>query len=179
MPTKVCLVRVMVFSSSHVWIWELDCKEGWTPKNWCFWTVVLYKTLESHMDNKEIQPVHPKGNQSWIFIGRTDAQAETRILRPPDVKNWLLGKDSDAGKDWKREEKGMIEDEMVAWHHWLDEHMFEEALGVGDGQGGLACCGSWGLEESDKTEQLNWTELKWLMLSGLCTVWPQTSFGSS
>ena len=113
------------FSSSHVWMWELDHKESWVPKNWCFWTVVLEKTLESPLDCKEIQPVHPKGDQSWIFIGRTDAEAETPILWSPDVKNWLIGKDSDAGKDWRQEEKGMTEDEMVGWHHQLNGHGFE------------------------------------------------------
>ena len=128
------------FSSSHVWIWELDYKESWAPKNWCFWTVVLEKTLESPLDCKEIQPVHPKGNQSQIFIGRTDAEAEVPILWPPDVKNWLSGKDPDAGKDWRQEEKGMTEDEMVGWHHQLDGHESELVPGVGDEQGGLACC---------------------------------------
>ena len=130
----------------------------WAPKNWCFWTVVLEKTLESPLDCKEIQPVHPKGNQSWMFIGRTDAEAETPIIRPPDVKNWLIGKDPHAGKDWRQEEKGMTEDEMVGWHHWLNGHEFEKALQVGDGQGSLACCSPWGLKESDTTERLNWTE---------------------
>ena len=108
--------------------------------NWWFWTVVLEKTLESPLDSKEIKPVHPKGNQSWIFIGRTDAEAETPVLWPPDVKSWLTGKDPDAGKDWRQEEKGMTEDEMVGWHHWLDGLEFEQALGVGDGQRGLVCC---------------------------------------
>jgi len=108
------------FSSGHVWMWELDYKESWVPKNWCFWTVVLEKTLESPLDCKEIQPVHPKGDQSWVFIGRTDVEAETLILWPPDAKRWLIGKDSDAGKDWRREEKEMTEDEMVGWHHSLD-----------------------------------------------------------
>ena len=108
------------FSSSHVWIWESDHKESWALKNWCFWTVVLEKTPESSLDCKEIQWVHPKGNQSWIFIGRTDAEVETPVLRPPDAKNWLAGKDTDAGKDWCQEEKGMTEDEMVGWHHWLN-----------------------------------------------------------
>ena len=148
------------FSSSHIWIWELDHKESWVPKNSCFWTVVLEKTLESPLDCKEIKPVHPKGNQSWVFTGRTDAEAETPILCPPDVKNWLIGKDHNAGKDWRQEEKGMTEDEMVGWHHHLKGHEFEQALGVGDGQGGLACCDSWGCKESDTSEQLNWTELK-------------------
>ena len=113
------------FSSGHIWMWELDPKEGWVLKNWCFQTVVLEKTLESYLDCKEIQPVNPKGNQSWIFIGRTDAEAETLILRPPDVKNWLIGKDPDAGKDWGWEEKLSMEDEMVGWHHWCEEHEFE------------------------------------------------------
>ena len=108
------------FSSSHVWIWELDYKENWVLKNWCFWTVVLEKTLESPLDCKEIQPVHPKGNQSWIFIGRTDAEVETPVLRPPDAKNWLIGKDPDAEKNWGQEEKGMTEDEMVGWRHRLN-----------------------------------------------------------
>ena len=121
------------FSSSHVWMWELDYEESWALKNWCFWTVVLEKTLESPLDSKEIQPVHPKANQSLIFTGRTDAEAEAPILWPPDAKNWLTGKDPDAGKDWSREKKRMTEDEMVAWHHQLDWHEFEKALGVGDG----------------------------------------------
>ena len=112
------------FSSSHVWMWELDYKESWVLKNWCFWTVVLEKTLESPLDCKEMQPVHPKGNQSWIFIGRTHVEAETPIFWLPDVKRWLIWKDPDAGKDWRWEEK-MIEDEMVGWHHWCDGHEFE------------------------------------------------------
>ena len=124
-PTKVHLIKAMVFSSSHVWIWELNYKEIWAPKNWCFWTVVLEKTLESLLDCKEIQPVHPKGNQSWIFIGRTNAEAETPILCPPDAKNWLIWKDPDAGKDWRWEEKGTTEDEMFGWHHQLDGHEFK------------------------------------------------------
>ena len=131
-------------------MWELDHKASWAPKNWCFSTVVLEKTLESPLDCKEIQPHHPKGNQSWVFIGRTDAEAETPILWPPDAKNWLIGKDPEAGKDWRREEKGTTEGEMAGWHL--------QALGVGDGQGGLACCSPWGCKESDTTE---WTELKW------------------
>ena len=144
--------------SSHVWMWELDYKESWALKNWCFWTVVLEKTLESPLDFKEIQPVHPKGNQSWVFIGRTDAEAEAPILWPPDVKNWLIWKDPNAGKDWRQEEKGTVEDETVEWYHWLNGHEFEEALGVGDGQGNLSCCRSWGHKESDITKWLNWTE---------------------
>ena len=125
LPTKVHLVKAMVFPSSHVWMWELDYKESWAPKTWCLWTVVLKKTLESPLDHKKIQPVHPKGDQSWVFIGRTDAEAETPVLWPPHAKNWLAGKDPDAGRDWGQEEKGMIEDEMVWWHHWLDECEFE------------------------------------------------------
>ena len=113
------------FSSGHVWMWELDCKESWALKNWCFWTVVLEKTLESPLDCKEIQPVHPKGVQSWVFIGRTDFEAETPIFWPPHVKSWLIGKDSDAGRDWGQEEKGTTEDEMVGWHQRLNAHEFE------------------------------------------------------
>ena len=120
--------------------------------------VVLEKTLESPLDSKEVKPVHPKGNQSWIFIGRTDAEAETPILWLPDAKNWLFGKNPDAGKDWRQEEKGTTEDEMIGWHHQLDEHEFEQALGVGDGQERLACCSPWCHKESDMTERLNWTE---------------------
>ena len=125
LPTEVHLVKAMVFSSSHVWIWELDYKKSWVPKNCCFWTVVLEKTLESPLDCKEIQPVHPKGDRSCIFIGRTDAEAETSILWLPDVKNWLIGKDPDAGKDWRQEEKRTTGDEVVGWHHWLNRHEFE------------------------------------------------------
>ena len=119
-------------SSNHVRMWKLNHKEGWAPKNWCFWTVVLEKTLESALDYKEIQPVNPKWNQPWIFIGRTDAEAETLILWPPDAKNWLIGKDPDAGKGWRQEEKWTTVDEIVGWHHWLDGHEFEQALGVFD-----------------------------------------------
>ena len=144
------------FSSSHVWMWELGYKESWAPKNWCFFIVVLEKTLESPLDCKEIKPVNPKGNQSWIYIRRTDAEAETPILWLPDAKNWLIGKDPDAGKDWRQEEKGMMEGEMVGWHHWLDGHEFEQAPGVGNGQGSLACCSPWDHKESDMTERLNW-----------------------
>ena len=117
--------KINGFSSSHVWMWELDNKESWLPKNWCFWTVVLEKTRESPLDCKEIQPVHPKGNQSWIFIGRTNAEAATLLLWPPEVKNWLTVKDPDAQKNWRQEEKQMTEDEMVGWHHWLNGHEFE------------------------------------------------------
>ena len=113
------------FYSGHVWMWELDYKESWVPKNWWFWTLVLEKTLESPLDSKEIQPVHPKGNQSWIFIGRTGAEAETPVFWPPDMKNWLTGKDTDAGKEWRQEEKGTTEDEMAGWHHRLNGHEFE------------------------------------------------------
>ena len=145
------------FSSSHVWMWELDYKESWALKNWCFWTVVLEKTLESPLDFKEIQPVHPKGNQSWIFIGRTDAEAEILILWPPDV-NWLTGKHPDAGKDWGQEEKGTTEDEMVGWYHQLDGQEFEQAWGDSDGQENLTCCNPWCCKESDMTwvTELNW-----------------------
>ena len=146
------------FSSSHVWMWELDYNESWVPNNWCFWIVVLEKTLESPLDCKEIQPVHPKGNQSWVFIGRTDVEAETPILWPPDGKSWLTGKDPDAGKDW-RWEKGTTEHEMVGWHHQLDGHEFEQTPGDGDGQGSLVCCSPWGCKESDTIEsELNWAE---------------------
>ena len=143
------------FPNSHVWMWELDHKESWAPKNWCFWTVVLEKTPESPLDSKEIHPVRTNWNQSRIFIGRTDAEAETPILWPPDVKNWPFGKDPDAEKDWRWGEKGMTEDEMVGWHHQLDGHEFEQTPGVGDGQGGLACCSPRGHKQSDTAERLN------------------------
>ena len=136
-----------------VWMWELDHKESWSPKNWCFWTVVLEKTLESPLDCKKIQLVHPKGNQPWIFIGRTDAEA--LILWPLDAKNWLFGKVPYVGKNWRQKEKEMTEDEMAGWHHWLDGHEFDQVLGVSGGQGSLACCSPWGCKESDATE-LNW-----------------------
>ena len=139
-------------------MWELDHKESWVPKNWCFWTVALDKTLESPLDCKEIQPVHPKGDQTWVFIGKTDVETETPILWPPHAKSWLIGKDSDAGRDWKQEEKGTTEDEMARWYHRLDGHEFEHALGVGDGQGSLVCCSPWGRKELDMTERLNWTK---------------------
>ena len=137
-------------------MWELDYKESWVLKNWCFWTAVLEETLENPLDYKEIKPVNPKGNQSLIFNGRTDAGVP--ILWPPDAKSWLIWKDPDAGKDWGQEEKGMTEDEMVGWHHQLYGCEFQWTLGVGDGQGGLACCSSWGRKESDMTVRLNLTE---------------------
>ena len=145
---------------------ELDCKESWAPKNWCFWTVVLEKTLASTLDCKEIQPVRPKGDQSWIFIGRSDAEAETPILWPPVAKNWLIGKDPDAGKDWRQEKEGMTEDEMVGWNHWLNGHEFEQALGVGDAHGSLVCCSPWDCKQSDMTEQLDW-------LTTICKIYKQ------
>ena len=141
-------------------MWEFDYEEGWAPKTWCFWTVVLEKTLENPLDCKEIQPVHSERDQPWDFFGRSDAKAETPVLWPPHVKNWLIGKDSDAGRDWGQEEKGTTEDEMAGWHHWLDGRESGWTPGVGYGQGGLVCCYSWGHKESDTTEQLNWTELK-------------------
>ena len=140
-------------------MWELHCEESWAPKNWCFRTVVLEKTLESPLDCKEIQSVHSKGDQSWMFFGRNDAKAETLILWPPHAKSWLL-KDSDAGWDWGQEEKGMTEDEMAGWHHQLDGRESEWIPGVGDGQGGLACCSPWCHKESDTTELLNWRRMK-------------------
>ena len=146
------------FSSSHIWMWVLDYKESWALKNWCFWTVVLEKTFESPLDSKDVKPVNPKGNQPWIFIGRTDAEAP--MLWSPDAKRQHIGKDPDAGKDWGQEEKGKTEDDMGGWHHWLIEREFEPALGVGDGQGGLACYSPRGRKESDVIEQLNWTDLK-------------------
>ena len=165
-----------VFSSSHVWMWELDYKQSWVPKNWCFWTMMLEKTLESPLDCKEIQQVHPRGNQSWIFIGRTDAKAKTPVLWPHDANNRLLGKDPDAEKDWRQEEKGTTEDEMDGWHYQLDGHEFEQAPGVGDGQGSLVCCSPWGRKELDMTEQLNWlTDLScgtwdFIVMYGNCLV---------
>ena len=141
--------------SSHVRMWELDHKEGWVPRNWCFWTVVLKKTLESPLDSKEIKLVNPKGNQSWMFIGGIDAEAEALILWPSDVKSQPIGKDPDAGKDWGKEETGTTENEMGGWHHWLNGHEFEQTPGGGEGQGSLVCCSSWGHKELDMTEQLN------------------------
>ena len=152
---QFCPVKGMVFS-----VVLYGC-ESWTIKkaelmNWCFWTVVLEKILKSPLDCKEIKPINPKGNQSWIFIGRTNDEAEAPILRPPDAKSWLIRKDPDTGKEWRQEEKGTTEDEMVGWHHWLDGHGFGWTPRVGDGQGGLACCSSWGHKESDTTDQLNY-----------------------
>ena len=153
------------FSSGHVWMWELDYKESWAPKNWCFWTVMLEKTLESPLDCKEIQPIHPKGDQSWVFIGRTDVEAETPVLWPPDVKNWLIWKDPNAGKDWQQEEKGMTEDEMAGWHHWFDWHGFGWTPGVGDGQETWRAAVH-GVAKS-RTRLSDWTELNWTELNEL------------
>ena len=144
------------FSSSHVWMWELDYKESWALKNWCFWTVELEKTLESPLDCKETQPVHPQRNQSWMFIGRTDAEAETPILWPPDAENWLIWKEPGARKDWRWEEKGTTEDEMAGWHHRLNGHEFEQALGVADGQGSLGAAVH-GVTKS-QTQLSDWTD---------------------
>ena len=145
-------------------MWELDCEEGWTPKNWCFWTVMLEKALESPLDCKEIQPVHSEGDPSWVFFGRTEAKAETPILWPADAKSWLIGKDSDAGRDWRQEEKGMTEDDMAGWHHRLNGCESEWTPGDGDVQGGLVCCDSWGrkvLDVKSWTRLSDWTELNW------------------
>ena len=146
-------------------MWKLDYKESWVLKNWSFWTVVLEKTLESPLDCKEIQPVHSKGDQSWVFIGRTDAEGEAPVLWPPHAKSWLIWKDPDAGKDCEQEEKGTTEDEKAGWHHQLNRHESEWTPGVGDGKGGLVCYDSWGRKESDTTERLNWNELNWTELS--------------
>ena len=156
LPAKVRQVKAMVFPVVMYGCesWTVK-KESWVPKNWWFWTVVLEKTLESPLDCKEIQPVHSKGDQSWMFFGRNDAKAETPELWPPHVKSWLIGKDSEAGRDWGQEEKGTTEDEMAGWYHRLDGREFEWTPGVGDGQGGLACCNSWGHKQLDTTEWLN------------------------
>ena len=153
-------------------MWELDSKESWVLRNWCFWTVVLEKTLESPLDCKEIKPVNSKGNQSWIFIGRTDVEAEALILWPLDAKNWLTGKDPDAGKD-SEQEKRATEDEMVGWHHWLNGREFEQTQGDSEGQGSLACCSSWGCKESDTTEWLNGSSGRWWRAGkpGVCSPW--------
>ena len=173
------------FSSSHVWMWDLDYKESWAPKNWCIWTVVLEKTLERSFDCKEIKLVNSKGNQSWIFIGMSDAEAETPILWLPDAKNWLIWIDPDAGKDWRQGEKGMTEVEMVGWHHWLNGHEFEQALGVSDRQGSLVAA-VYGVAESDRTEWLNWTEICkmniWMNIKkilNLCLLLPNNSLKRS
>ena len=157
LPTKVCLSQSYGFSSSHVWIWELDHKERWATENWCFWIVLLEKTLKSPLDCKEIKPANPKGNQSWIFIGRTDAEAEVPILWPLHVKGWLTGKDPDAGQDWSQEKKRVTEDEMIGWQHQLNRHEFQQALGV-DGQRSLVCCSPWGHKQSDTSKWLNWID---------------------
>ena len=146
-------------SSSHVWMWESDYKESWVLKNWCFWTVVLEKTLESPLDCKEIQPVHPKGNQSWIFIGRTDVEAETPILWPPGAKSWLIWKDPDAGKDWRREENGTTEDEMVGWHHQLNGHEFGKLQELVMDREASHAAVHW--VATSRTWLSNWTELNW------------------
>ena len=163
-------------------MWELDYKESWAPNNWCFWTVVLEVSLESLL-NCKIQQAHPRGNQSWVFIGRTDVEAETPILWPPDTKNWLIWKNPDAGKDWRWEENGTTEDEMVAWYHWLNCHEFEKSLGGGDGQGGLACCSPLGCKELDTTERLNWTELTegfiFVSYEGMVNWWPGLQCGEN
>ena len=158
------------------WMWELDYKESWAQMNWCFWTVVLEKTLESPLDCKEVQPVHSIGDQSWVFIGRTDVEPETPIPWPPDAESWLIWKVPDAGKDWELKEKGTTKDEMVAWHHQLNEHGFGWTPGVGDGQRGLACCGSWCHKELDMTELLNWTELKLKHVYTIICLYTNTSF---
>ena len=140
-------------------MWELDCKESWVPNNWCFWTVVLEKTLESPLHCKEIHPVHSKGVQFWVFFGRTDSKVETPIIWPPHAKSWLIGKDPDAGRDWEQEKKATTEDEMAGWHHKLDWHECGWTPGVDDGQGGLACCNSWGCRVGqDWVTEVNWTE---------------------
>ena len=164
------------FSSGHAWMWEFDYKESWDLKNWWFWTMVLEKTLEHPLDCKEIQAVHPKGNQSWMFTGSTDTEAETPIFWPPDAKSWLNWKDPDAGKDWGQEEKGMIEDEIFGWHHWLNGHEFVWTPWVGNRQGVLTSCGSWANKELDMTEWLNWTEVveysfRFLSIVSFCFPW--------
>ena len=143
------------FSNSHVEMWDLDNKKGWTLRNWCLLTVVLEKTLESSLDCKEIKPVNPKGNQTWIFTGRTDVVADAPILWPPDTKSWLTGKDPDAGKDWWKEEKGATEDEMIGWYHRLNGHEFNQTSGDDKGQGSLACCSPWGFKELNVSERQN------------------------
>ena len=155
LSTKVHLVKAIFFPLA-IWMWKLNYKESWAQKNGCFSTVVLDKTLDSPLNSKEIQPVHPKGDQSWVFTERSDVEAESPILWPHHAKSWLIWKDPDAGKDWGQEDKGTTEDEIVGWHHQLNGHEFGLALGIGVGQGGLACCSSWGCKESDTTKRLNW-----------------------
>ena len=157
LPTKVRRVRAVVFSSGHVRMWELDHKEGWAPKDWYFQVAELEKTLKSPLDCNKIKPVNPKGNQPWIFTGRTEAEAEVPILWPPDVKNWLTGKDPDAGKDWRQKK--------IRYHHWFNGHEFEQTLGDSEGQRSLACYNAWVHKESDTTEQLNNNEQRWLLVS--------------
>ena len=159
LPTKVRLVKVMVFPMVMYGCGSCTIKKAEHRRIDAFWTVVLEKTLESPLDCKEMQPVHPKGDQSWVFIRRSDVETETPILWPPDGKSWLIGQDPDAGKDWRQEEKGTTEDEIVGWHHRLNGHWFGWTPGVGDGQGGVVCCSSLGCKELDMTERLNWTEL--------------------
>ena len=157
LQTKVHLAKAMIVSSSHVWMWELGHKEGWVPKNWCLWTVVLKKTLERPLEYKQIKSVSPKENQSWIVIGRIDAADEAPIFWSHDVKSQLIGKDPDARKAWRQKKELMTEDEMVTWHHQLDRHEFEQTLGVPEGQGSLGCSSPWGRKESGMTEWLNKT----------------------
>ena len=151
LPTKDHSSQSYGFASSDVWMWDLDHKESLAPKSWCFWTVVLEKTLEIPLDCKEIKPVNIKGNQFWIFSGRTDVEAEAPILWPPDINSWLTGKDPDAGKDWRQKEKRATEDEMAGWHRWFNGHELGQTLRDGEGQGGLTCCSPWGRKESDVT----------------------------
>ena len=159
-------------------MWELDNKKGWVPSNWCLQILVLAKTHKNPLEGKEIKSVNTKGNKPWIFIGSTDAEAESPILWPPEVKNWLIGKDPDAGKDWSQKEKGMTEDKMVGWHHWLNGHEFEQAPRVDDGQGSLVCYSPWGCKESELagTElklvtELNWTQCQNWLLPNSCEFW--------
>ena len=160
--TQVCRVKPMFFSSSHVWMWELNHKEGWAPRNLCFWTVVLEKTLESFLDRKEIKPVNPEGNELWIVIGRTDADAEAAILWPPDRKIWLIGKDPNAGKDWGKE-KGTTKDEMVGWHHWLNGHEFTQKLHEIMKDGEAWCAAVHGVTKS-WTRLSDWSTTEYLRL---------------
>ena len=155
LPNKGSSSQSYGFSSSHVWMWELDHKEGLVEKNWCFWTVVLEKILENPLDSKGMKPANPKGNQPSIFIGKTDAEAEAPVLWPPDANSWLIRKDPDAEKDWRQEEKCWTEDEMVEWHQWFNGLEFEQAPVKGEGQGSLVCCSPRGCKESDMTEGLN------------------------